>query len=65
MSKMKIFLISFIILLIGGINWGLVGFFNFDLVAKVFGNMSILSRIIYSIVGVSAIVATITAPKEN
>ena len=42
-------------LFIGGINWGLVGIFNFDLVAWAFGSMSIVSRIIYIIVAISAI----------
>ena len=37
--------------LIGAINWGLIGFFRFDLVAFLFGNMSWLSRIVYGIVG--------------
>jgi uncharacterized protein len=41
---------------IGAINWGLVGAFNFDLVAALFGNMSVLSRIIYVLVGISGIV---------
>lgn len=65
MSKLKLFFLSLIILIIGGINWGLVGVFSFDLVATMFGKMSILSRIIYSLVGVSAIIAAITAPKQN
>ena len=65
MSKLKLFFLSFTILIIGGINWGLVGFFDFDLVAAIFGKMSVLSRIIYSIVGISAIVSAITAPKQN
>ena len=65
MSKLKLFFLSLIILIIGGINWGLVGFFDFDLVAAIFGKMSVLSRIIYSIVGISAIVSAITAPKQN
>ena len=34
------------LLVIGGLNWGLVGLFNFDLVATIFGNMSALSRIV-------------------
>ena len=38
-----------ILILIGAINWGLVGAFNFDLVAFIFGNMSIISRIIVDI----------------
>ena len=44
-----------VLLVIGGLNWGLVGIFNFDLVAKIFGDMSIISRIIYILVGVSAL----------
>ncbi len=47
--------VAMIILLIGGINWGLVGIFNFDLFAAISGDMSALSRLIYVIVGVSAI----------
>ena len=40
------------IILIGAINWGLIGFFKLDLVAFLFGNMTLLSRIIYSVVGI-------------
>jgi len=47
--------LSYILLLIGAINWGLVGLFNFDLVAFLFGNMTILSRIIYTLVAISGI----------
>jgi len=43
------------LLVIGGLNWGLVGLFNFDLVATILGNMSALSRIIYIVVGLSAV----------
>lgn len=39
------------IVIIGAINWGLIGFFRFDLVSFLFGNMSLLSRIVYAIVG--------------
>lgn len=44
-----------ILLIVGGLNWGLVGLFNFDLVAALFGNMSTLSRIVYTLVGISAV----------
>lgn len=45
-----------ILLVIGGLNWGLVGIAQFDLVASIFGGQSaILSRIVYSLVGLSAI----------
>ena len=39
------------LVIIGAVNWGLIGFFQFDLIAFLFGNMSWLSRIIYAIVG--------------
>ena len=42
--------------LIGALNWGLVGFFKFDLVAWIFGPMTIWSRLIYAIIGVSALI---------
>ena len=48
-------LIASILLIIGGLNWGLVGIFSFDLVATIFGDMSIISRIIYILVAVSAL----------
>ena len=40
------------LVIIGAINWGLIGLFRFDLVAFIFGNMSWLSRIVYAIVGI-------------
>ncbi|MDP2709501.1 MAG: DUF378 domain-containing protein [bacterium] len=46
---------TFILVVIGGLNWGLIGFFNFDLVAAIFGDMSALSRTIYALVGLSAV----------
>ncbi len=48
-------LIAVILVIVGGLNWLLVGAFNFDLVAAIFGYMSILSRIVYILVGLSAI----------
>ena len=41
--------------IIGAVNWGLIGFFNFNLVAFLFGSMSWLSRIIYALVGLSGL----------
>jgi uncharacterized membrane protein YuzA (DUF378 family) len=43
------------IALIGAVNWGLIGFFQFDLVAFICGNMSWISRIIYAVVGLSGL----------
>jgi uncharacterized membrane protein YuzA (DUF378 family) len=52
-------LIAYILVIIGGINWGLVGFFGFDLVASICGEMSTLSRVIYGVVGISTIILLI------
>ena len=48
-------LLTLILVIVGGINWGLVGFAQFDLVAAIFGTGSGLSRIVYSLVGLSAL----------
>lgn len=47
--------IAFVLLVVGGLNWALVGLFSFDLVAAIFGQLSVLSRIIYVLVGISAV----------
>jgi hypothetical protein len=47
--------VAFVLVIIGGINWGLIGFFGFDLVAAIFGGTSILTRIIYILVGLAAV----------
>ena len=48
--------LSLILIIIGALNWGLVGIFQFDLVAAIFGGMSgVVSRIIYTIVGLAGI----------
>ena len=54
-KKGPIGLIAFILLLVGGLNWGLVGFFKYDLVAAIFGDMTMLSRIVYDLVGLAAL----------
>ena len=53
-------LIAFILVIIGALNWGLIGVFRFDLVASIFGEMSTLSRIVYSLVGLSGLAALFT-----
>mgnify|MGYP000670191208 FL=1 len=47
--------IALILIIIGAINWGLIGIFNFNLVDTLFGTMSVLSRIIYTLVGISGL----------
>jgi hypothetical protein len=44
-----------VLLIVGGLNWGLVGLFKFDLVASIFGNGAFLSRAIYALVGMAAL----------
>lgn len=47
--------IALVLIIIGAINWGLIGFLKFDLVAAIFGQMSAISRIIYALVGISGL----------
>jgi uncharacterized membrane protein YuzA (DUF378 family) len=48
-------IIAQILLIVGGLNWGLVGAFSFDLVTAIFGEMSAVSRVVYILVGISAV----------
>ena len=59
--------VSFILLIVGGINWGLIGLFDFNLVAAIFGEMGILTRIIYAAVGIAALyeLSTLKLIKER
>ena len=50
----KLDVVAAVLLVVGGLNWGLVGAFEFDLVAALFGPMSALSRIVYVLVGAAA-----------
>lgn len=47
--------IALILIIIGAINWGLVGIFNFNLVEAIFGGLSVITRIIYILVGISGL----------
>ena len=47
--------IALVLVVIGAINWGLIGFFNFNLVSTIFGDMTVISRIIYALVGISGL----------
>ena len=47
--------IGAVLLVVGGLNWGLVGILGFDLVAGIFGEMSFLSRVVYTLVGLAAV----------
>ena len=55
--------IAMTLLFVGGINWGLIGLFNFNLVAFIFGEMTSVSRLVYVLVGLSALYSIYTASK--
>ncbi len=55
--------IVLILVIIGGLNWGLIGLFKFDLVAAIFGDMSAISRIVYTLVGITAIWLAVLMPR--
>lgn len=47
--------IAFILVAIGALNWGLIGIFKWDLVAAIFGDMTSVARVVYTIVGIAAL----------
>ncbi|MFH0854740.1 MAG: DUF378 domain-containing protein [bacterium] len=56
MNKLNIMdWVALVLVIVGGLNWGLVGFFRFDLVSALFGDMAGLTRVVYSLVGLSAL----------
>jgi uncharacterized membrane protein YuzA (DUF378 family) len=57
--------VALMLLIVGGLNWGLVGLFKFDLVATIFGEMSILARLVYVAVAFSAIVILVPTLIES
>lgn len=60
-------LLTLILVIVGGLNWGLVGIAKFDLVAALLGNGSMLSNIVYTLVGISAVFQAIrlAAPDQS
>jgi len=55
--------IVWILIIVGALNWGLVGFFKFNLVDTIFGQMSVVSRIVYGLVGLAGLYAIFTCRK--
>lgn len=56
MNKLNAFdWLAVALVVVGGLNWGLVGILKFDLVATIFGDMSGLSRVVYALVGIAAV----------
>ena len=57
-------IVAMILVIIGAINWGLIGFFQFDLVAAIFGGQSaVISRIIYALVGLAGLWCIMLIPR--
>lgn len=57
--------IALTLVIVGALNWLLVGLFKFDLVATLFGSMSLLTRIVYTLVGISGIISVGIYSKIN
>jgi hypothetical protein len=57
--------IAFLLLIIGGLNWGLVGLFEYNLVDSLFGEGSALARVVYAIVGVASLYGIYTLVKVS
>lgn len=55
MNNKVLHMVAYILLFVGGLNWGLVGLFNVDLVDLIFGGSSILAKLVYILVGASAV----------
>ena len=47
--------VTLVLVIVGAVNWGLIGFLSIDLVRVIFGDMTLLSRIIYALVGISGL----------
>ena len=57
--------VALILLVVGGLNWGLVGLFKFDLVASIFGEMSLFTRLVYIAVALSAVIVFVPTFLES
>ena len=60
-----LYYIALTLVIIGAINWLLIGWFSFDLVATIFGSMSVVSRIVYVLVGIAGLISIGLYPKIN
>jgi uncharacterized membrane protein YuzA (DUF378 family) len=47
---------ALVLTVVGALNWGMIGLFNFDLVATIFGSMTIVTRTIYTLVGIAGLI---------
>lgn len=58
-------ILAYLLVVVGGVNWGLIGFFDYNLVAEIFGFDSTFTNIIYAAVGVAALYMLYTFFKVN
>jgi uncharacterized membrane protein YuzA (DUF378 family) len=54
--------VAVVLVVVGGLNWGLVGLFKFDLVQAILGGVPVLARLVYILVGLAAVYAAIRSP---
>ncbi len=59
MEKNWLDVLALTLIIIGAINWGLIGFFNLDVVSLLFGTLSVISRIVYAVVGIAGLYAIV------
>lgn len=64
-DKSSLGTIAWILVIVGAINWGLVGILKVDIVATIFGNATTISRVVYTLVGLSGIYLLATASKKS
>lgn len=55
--------VALILVIVGGLNWGLIAVIDLDLVATIFGDMSMVARVVYGLVGLSALYVAVALPK--
>jgi uncharacterized membrane protein YuzA (DUF378 family) len=55
--------IALVLVIVGGLNWGLVGLLDYDLVASIFGDMTTITKVIYDLIGLAAIYMIFSASK--
>lgn len=63
-NKSLLSVIALLLTCVGGLNWGLVGIFDIDLVAAIFGHMSMLSRAVYAVIGACSILSLLSLFKK-
>lgn len=60
-----LYVTALVLVVVGGLNWGLVGFFDYNLVDALFGEGSALARVVYALVGLSAVYVAVSASMKS